>query len=64
VAIDNPKEAFEQQYMGEEEKPPLELTLFTGKLAFPQEALPLEIVRKVADRSTRVTMSLVIRSNL
>jgi hypothetical protein len=64
VAIDNPKEAFEQQYMREEEKTPLELTVFTGKLAFPNAALPLEIFSKVADRFTRVTMSLVIRSNL
>jgi hypothetical protein len=64
VAIDNPKEAFEQQYMREEEKTPLELTVFTGKLAFPKAALPLEIFSKVADRFTRVTMSLVIRSNL
>jgi hypothetical protein len=56
VAIDNPKEAFEQQYMREEEKTPLEMTVLTGKLAFPKAALPLEIFRKVADRFTKVSV--------
>jgi hypothetical protein len=56
VAIDNPKEAFEQQYMREEEKTPLEMTAFTGKLAFPKAALPLEIFKKVADRLTKVSV--------
>jgi hypothetical protein len=56
VAIDNPKEAFEQQYMREEEKTPLEMTVFTGKLAFPKAALLLEIFGKVADRFTKVSV--------
>ena len=56
MAIDDPKAAFEQQYMREEEKSPLELTVFTGKLAFPKAALPLEIFRKVADRFRKVSV--------
>lgn len=56
MAIDNPKEAFEQQYMKEEENTPLEMTVFTGKLAFPKAALPLEIFRKVADRFMKVSV--------
>jgi len=56
LAIDDPKDAFEQQYMQEEEKSPLGLAVFTGKLAFPKAALPLEIFRKVADRFTRVSV--------
>ena len=53
MAIDDPKAAFEQQYMKEEEKSPLGLTIFATKLALPKAALPLEIFRKVADRFTR-----------
>jgi hypothetical protein len=56
MAIDDPKGAFEQQYMREEEKSPLGLAVFTGKLAFPHAALPLEIFRKVADRFTRAAV--------
>lgn len=56
MAIDDPKAAFAQQYMQEEEKSPLGLAVFTGKLAFPQAALPLEIFRKVADRLTRASV--------
>ncbi len=56
MAIDDPKAAFEQQYMRNEEKSPLALTIFTGKLAFPKAALPLEIFRKVADRFTRASI--------
>ncbi len=53
MAIDDPKAAFEQQYMQEEEKSALGLVAFTGKLAFPKAALPLEIFRRVANRFTR-----------
>jgi len=56
MAIDNPIDAFEQQYMQEEEKSPLGITIFTGKLAFPKAVLPLEILRKVADRFTRASV--------
>jgi hypothetical protein len=56
MAIDDPKDAFEQQYMQEEGKSPLVLTVFTGKLAFPKATLPLEIFRKVVDRFTRVSV--------
>jgi hypothetical protein len=56
MAIDDPKAAFEQQYMQEEERSPLGLTLFTGKLAFPHAALPLEMFRIVADRFTRASL--------
>ena len=56
MAIDDPKAAFEQQYMREDERSPLSLTVFTGKLAFPKAALPLEIFRKVAERFTRVSV--------
>jgi hypothetical protein len=55
MAIDDPKGAFERKYMQEEEKSPLGLTVFVGKLAFPNAALPLEIFRKVADRFTRAS---------
>ena len=53
MAIDDPKAAFEQQYMREEEKSPIALIVLTGKLAFPKAAMPLEIFRKVAERFTR-----------
>lgn len=56
MAIDNPKEAFEQRYMKEEEKTPLELTVFAGKLAFPKLGLPLEIFNKVAQRFTKISV--------
>jgi hypothetical protein len=56
MAIDDPRAAFEQQYMQEEEKSPLGLAVFTGKLAFPKAGLPLEIFRKVADRFTRASL--------
>lgn len=56
MAIDDPKAAFEQQYMREEEKSLLALTVFTGKLAFPKAALPLESFRRVADRFTRASV--------
>lgn len=56
MAIDNPKAAFEQQYMHEEEESPLALAVFAGKLAFPKAALPLEIFRKVAERFTRASV--------
>ena len=46
MAIDDPKAAFEKQYMREEEKSPLELTIFAGKVAFPKAGLLLEILRK------------------
>src|SRR5258707_5786804 len=49
MAIDDPKAAFEEQYFKEQEKSPVPLTLFTGKLAFPQTALLLEIFQKVHD---------------
>ena len=56
MAIDKPKEAFEQQYMQAERKSPLELTVFTAKLAFPKAALPLEIFKRVAERFTRTSV--------
>lgn len=56
MAIDDPKAAFEQQCMQEEEGSPLGLAVFTAKLAFPKAALPLEIFRKVADRFTRLSV--------
>jgi hypothetical protein len=42
MAIDDPKAAFQQQYMQEEEKSPLGITVIAGKLAFPKTALPLD----------------------
>ena len=39
MGIDDPKAAFEQQYMQEEEKSPLALTVLTAKLAFPKVVL-------------------------
>jgi hypothetical protein len=56
MAIDDPKGAFQQQYMRKEEKSPLGLAIFAGKLAFPKAGLPLEIFRKVADRFTRASV--------
>lgn len=56
MPIDNPKEAFEQQYMKQEEETPLELTVFAGKLAFPKLGLPLEIFKKVSQRFTKVSV--------
>lgn len=56
MAIDDPKAAFEQQYMQEGEKSPLGLAVFTGKLAFPKAALPLEIFRKAAERFSRASI--------
>jgi hypothetical protein len=53
MAIDDPKTAFEKEYMHPEEPSPLPLTVFVAKLAFPKAALPLEIFRKVADRLQR-----------
>src|SRR5271157_6048708 len=52
MAIDDPKGAFEQQYMQEDEQSPLGLAVFAGKLAFPKAALPLEIFQKVMNRFT------------
>jgi hypothetical protein len=53
MAIDDPKAAFEQQYMQEEEDLPQGLAIFAGKvggkLAFPGGGLALEILEKVAD---------------
>jgi len=42
--------------MQEEDKSPLGLAIFTGKLAFPKAALPLEIFQKVANRFTRASV--------
>lgn len=53
MSIDDPKAAFEREYMQPVERSPLPLTVFVGKLAFPKAALPLEIFRKVADRLSR-----------
>jgi hypothetical protein len=53
MAIDDPKAAFEKEYMQPEERSPLPLTVFVGKLAFPKAALPLEIFRTVWDRLSR-----------
>lgn len=47
MAIDDPKAAFEQQYMQQQEKSALGLALFTAKLAFPKAALPLGIFQKL-----------------
>ncbi|MGA9813326.1 MAG: hypothetical protein WBQ64_11145 [Terriglobales bacterium] len=56
MAIDDPKAAFVQQYMQEEQESPLAHMVMAGKLAFPKAALPLEIFRKVADRFTRASV--------
>jgi len=49
MAIDDPKAAFEQQYMQDEQTLPLELAKFAGKLGFPDGGLAMEILLKVAD---------------
>lgn len=56
MAIDDPKVAFEQQYMQAGEKSALELVVFTGKLAFPKAALLLGIFQNVANRFTRASV--------
>jgi hypothetical protein len=53
MAIDNPIDAFEQQYMNEEPQLSRKLAKFMGdvgsKLAFPDGGLALDILMKVAD---------------
>ena len=53
MAIDNPIDAFEQQYMQKEPTLPTKLAKFVGdtgfKLAFPEGGLALEILLKVGD---------------
>jgi hypothetical protein len=56
MAIDDPKAAFEQQYLPRDGQSPLGLVVFTGKLAFPKAALPLEMFRTVVDRFTRASV--------
>ena len=53
MEIDDPKAAFEKQYLQEEERSLTELSVFIGKLAFPKAALPLEIFKRVADNLKR-----------
>ena len=50
MAIDDPKAAFEQQYLKEEEKSPVGMTVSVGKLAFPQGGFLFDIFGKVYDR--------------
>jgi ribosomal 50S subunit-associated protein YjgA (DUF615 family) len=49
MAIDDPRAAFEQQYLKEEEKSPVGIAAFTGKLAFPKAAFLFEIFQRVHD---------------
>jgi hypothetical protein len=49
MAIDNPKDAFEQQYMEDEQTLPLKLAKFAAELAFPDGGLAVEILLNVAD---------------
>lgn len=53
MPIDDPKAAFKEQYLKEEQPSPFALAILGGKLAFPKAALPLEIFQKVANRFTR-----------
>lgn len=48
MAIDNPIDAFERQYMQEELTLPKELATIAGKLALPDKGLALEILQRVA----------------
>jgi hypothetical protein len=56
MAIDNPKEKFEQQYMREPEKSLFDLAIFGGKLAFPKAALPLEIFKRLGTGSQNLRL--------
>lgn len=56
MAIDNPLDAFEQEYMKDEERSPLALAVFLSKLGFPAATLPLEIFKKVAERFTTISL--------
>jgi hypothetical protein len=47
MAIDDPKAAFEQQYLKEDERSSVGIAVFTGKLAFPKVAFLFEIFNKV-----------------
>src|SRR4051812_17867658 len=49
MAIDDPKDAFEQQYMQDEQTLPLKLATFAGKLGFPGGGLAAEILINVRD---------------
>jgi hypothetical protein len=64
MAIDDPKSVFEQQYMQQGHTSPLGLTLLAGKLALPKAGLPLEILQKIAERLTRVSIEERLRATL
>jgi hypothetical protein len=48
MEIDDPKAAFEKQYMQDEQQLPKELATIVGKLALPDKGMALEILQRVA----------------
>jgi hypothetical protein len=50
MAIDDPKAAFEKQYLDDYEERPMKIALSTAKLAFPGAAIPVTILQKVLDQ--------------
>jgi hypothetical protein len=55
--IDKPRKVFGNIYYPEsEDKSPLELAVFGGKLAFPKAAMPLELFQKIYNRLTGISI--------
>jgi hypothetical protein len=50
MAIDDPKAAFEQHYLDDDEHSPNDIALYGAQLTFPQAALPLSIFQKIWSR--------------
>jgi hypothetical protein len=57
MAIDQPRKVFSDIYYPEsEDKSPLELVVFGGKLAFPKAAMPLELFQNIYNRLTGISI--------
>jgi hypothetical protein len=62
MPVDDPIEAFEKQYLEQEPNNAMEMILFAGKLAFPEDPFFLDIFSKVYDRFTNVSVGERIRA--
>jgi hypothetical protein len=56
MAIDNPKEKFEQQYVQGQERSPFDLAILAGKFAFPKATPLLQIFQTVRDKLTKASI--------
>ena len=57
MAIDQPSKVFGNIYYPEsEDKSPLELVIFGGKLAFPKASIPLELFQRIYNRLTGISI--------